>query len=156
MNVEEDRSADGTQKGNIPYFKITNAVVETAGRDRMGQVKSGNITLVGCLKQAILRGNDYGGGWKKICDKNDKAIGCISPNIFPNPDLDMSISCSGVAITTKSSLDLIHEALYESPRMDNGRYEKQVIGIALVKVNGIANTYTRIRLVKWMRRSLVR
>jgi len=176
-----DADSITSNRPDPPPFTITRVIVQTSGNDRMGQVLGGYMTVLGCLKQAVLQDYEhwrdnkfYGGGWRKISDQAGNPVGCIAPDVFPQPDFETAIFCLAVATTRNSFRDAVPVALYgNSKRKANeeklgGKEEEvksresvmvnpediiEVIGLALAKVDNRSNTYRRVGLVRWMRQS---
>lgn len=127
----------------------------------MGQVRSGHMIVMGCLKQALSQVDDVpdylperSEGWRRFLYNNSRTIvGIFAPDSFPESDIDKMVFCLCVSTTTTRISNVLLKRFDIQDIPGPNDQVKEVIGLALNKVSGELNVYTRIELVRYMRQS---
>lgn len=163
VNIGDERVEEGVKSFDYGFLEVVGGDIQLAGSDRFGAISTASLQMRGCILAMRFRYEKHGiGGYPRddgmrvLIGEHGCAAGALYPDIISEVrDLEW-VYC----------LSIKGESFYSKTHLPSGLYEKSsyteeetlgedamVMGLALMKDTSKPDTYTRVGLIRWVKKS---
>jgi hypothetical protein len=157
------RPEEGIGSYNNGLFEIVDSEIQLATDGKFGAISAASLQLRGCILPMQFRyekyGNDftYDDGMRAVIGEDGSTVGALYPDIITEVRDMKWVYCLSIKGESFFAEDQVPYGLYKR----NFHTEDEILGenamimgLALMKDTSKSNTYRRVGLIRWMKKSL--